>query len=278
MPSNSKAIKNRIKSVDSTLHMAKAMELVASSKTRRATENMQKARSYSDAMMEAISSIDYGECSDNVFVVDTQNKKPCVIIIAGDRGLAGGYNNNVFKKTAELGFEGNVYAVPIGKRAVEYAKRRGYELSPLSCGCVEKFTASDAAAIARELVSLYKKGDIDCVYVVYTEYNSALTQTPKSVRILPVSYEKGKRSSTMAEFEPDPSRVLDAVMPDYVSGVLMGSVCEGYLCELSSRRNAMNNAEQNASEMIDKLTLEYNRARQGAITQEITEIVAGSGN
>ena len=275
MPINSKAIKNRIKSVDSTLHMAKAMELVASSKMRRATERMMSCRNYADAMSEAFAGIDLGECFDSVYVAQRQQKRICIISVAGDRGLAGGYNNNIYKKTAEIaqGKDAHIYA--IGKRACEYFRRHGYSVSDESVYRVEDYETSDIAKTARSLAKAYRDGEFDALYIVYTRYVSALSQEPCAKKLLPLTQPEHK-ASAMAEFEPSAASVLDAVVPEYLSGLICGAVREGYLCELCARRNAMSNAEQNASEMIEKLSLQYNRARQGAITQEITEIVAGS--
>jgi len=276
LSANGKAIKNRIKSVDSTLHMAKAMQLVASSKMRRATDAMLRSRNYREAMEEAFSGLDLSECAGSAYTAHRDEKKVCLIVIAGDRGLAGGYNSNIYK--AALGAcEGrDVCVYPIGKRAVDYFTRHGYELAGAGYASVEKFSSSDCAALCRDVCKKFKSGEFDALYIVYTRYESVLSQIPEVNKLLPLVTEKKAGGGAQALFEPDSVSVLDAVMPDYLSGIVYGCVCESYACELSSRRNAMNNAEQNASEMIEQLSLQYNRARQGAITQEITEIVAGS--
>ena len=277
MSANSKAIKNRIKSVNSTMHMAKAMELVASSKMRRATENMQRSKNYSDAMQQAFDGLDFSECRSSVFVREREEKKICIVVIAGDRGLAGGYNNNIYKTAALLCEGREVSIIPIGKRALDYYTRHGYEIAGEGYACVEKFTSGECAKLSRDIVKRYADGDFDALYIVYTRYESVLSQSALNKKLLPLAYKK-KQAAGRAQtvFEPDSMSVLNAVMPDYLSGIIYGAVCESYACELCARRNAMSNAEQNASEMIDKLSLQYNRARQGAITQEITEIVAGS--
>lgn len=277
MSANSKAIKNRIKSVDSTLHMARAMELVASSKMRRATDNMTRSRNYALAMSELFYGLDMSECRDSVFVREREEKRICVVVIAGDRGLAGGYNSNVYKCTAALIEGKDPVIVPIGKRAVEYYSRRGYEMLGEGYASAERFGAGECARLAREIADRFSDGGFDALYVVYTRYESVITQTAEAKKLLPVNTAGAKSASgASAEFEPNSETVLEAAMPEYISGILYGCVCESFLSELASRRNAMSNAEDNAQEMIEKLGLEYNRARQSAITQEITEIVAGS--
>ena len=277
MSANSKAIKNRIKSVDSTLHMARAMELVASSKMRRATDNMTRSRNYALAMSELFDGLDLSECRKSAFVREREEKRICVVVIAGDRGLAGGYNSNVYKRTAALTEGKEAVILPIGKRAVEYYRRRGYEILGEGYPSTEKFTTAECARASRDIVERYADGAFDALYVVYTRYESVITQTADARRLLPIgSVSESGAHTAQAEFEPNSETVLERAMPEFVSGILYGCVCESFLSALASRRNAMSNAEDNAQEMIEKLGLEYNRARQGAITQEITEIVAGS--
>lgn len=259
------------------MHMAHAMELVASSKMRRATDNMQRSRNFAHAMSELFDGLDLSECRDSVFVREREEERICIIVIAGDRGLAGGYNSNVYKCTAAL-LEGKTVSIaPIGKRAVEYYSRQGYQLVGEGHSSVEKFDTSECAELSRYIVDKYRDGEFDALYIVYTRYESVLSQVAEAQKLLPVTFDREKTSGVaQATFEPDSETVLEYAMPEYVSGILYGCVCESFLSELASRRNAMSNAGDNAQEMIEKLELQYNRARQGAITQEITEIVAGS--
>ena len=257
--------------------MAKAMELVASSKMRRATDNMTRARNYAEAMQELFDGLDLSDCANSVFIKEREQKRICVIVIAGDRGLAGGYNSNVYKATAALEDGKQVTIAPIGKRAVEFYTRHGYDIVGEGYSSVEKFDTHMCAELSREVVRRYKDGEYDALYIVYTRYESVISQIAEAKRLLPIKVEKRTGAAAVgAIFEPDSETVMSAAMPEYVSGILYGAVCESFLSELASRRNAMSNAGDNASEMIEKLSLEYNRARQGAITQEITEIVAGS--
>ena len=255
--------------------MAHAMELVASSKMRRATERMIRAKNYSGAMEELFSGLDMAECRNSVFVGEREEKRVCVIVIAGDRGLAGGYNSNIFKCEKSLCADMDVSVFPIGKRACEYYLRHGYSMAGEGYAFVEKFDSKSCFKMACELTERFCRGEYDALYVVYTRYDSVLSQTAVSKKLLPIEYKKSFGGAG-AVFEPDSETVMAAAMPEYISAIVYGAVCESFTSELACRRNAMNSAGKNASEIIDKLSLEYNRARQGAITQEITEIVAGS--
>lgn len=259
------------------MHMAHAMELVASSKMRRATDNMLRSRNFAQAMSELFDGLDLSECRDSVFVGAREEERICVIVIAGDRGLAGGYNSNVYKCTSALCEGKRASIAAIGKRAVEYYSRHGYQLVGEGHMSVERFGTSECAELSRYIVDKFRDGEYDALYIVYTRYESVISQVAEVKKLLPIIPD-GKKTSGAAQatFEPDSETVLDYAMPEYVSGILYGCVCESFLSELASRRNAMSNAGENAQEMIEKLELVYNRARQGAITQEITEIVAGS--
>ena len=257
------------------MHMTHAMELVASSKMRRATDRMIKARNYAEAMEELFDGLDMAECRSSVFVGKREQRRICVIVIAGDRGLAGGYNSNIYKCEKSLTEGREVSVMPIGKRAVEYYRNRSYSLVGEGYASAERFDSKSCAEISRELTQRFARGEFDALYLVYTRYDSVLSQTAVSKKLLPLE-SKGSSGGAGAVFEPDSETVMASAMPAYISGILYGAVCESFLCELACRRNAMNSAGKNAAEIIDKLSLEYNRARQGTITQEITEIVAGS--
>ncbi len=266
MPGNTKALKNRIKSVNSTLHLTKAMGLVASSKIKKANAAMFGARDYEKALRSIVSVLSESrECKKSPYLNDN-GKKPFVIAIAGDRGLAGGYNANIFRTIREMG---DVDIYPIGKRACE---RFGGEIT-LS----EKYTSEQAAALATDICKKYTAGEIGKVYIVSTEYVSIMSQVPQVKQILPIALE-GTQANTVTTFEPDPETVLESAVLEYVSGNLMYAIKESFASEVAARRVAMDAAGKNAGAMIDNLTLEYNRARQSAITQEITEIVAGASN
>lgn len=268
MGADIKALRTRIKSVDSTLHLTKAMGLVASSKIRRANDAMKKGREYTAALRGFVDELSYsGECAKSPYMRSRGEdiSRTRIIIIAGDRGLAGGYNANVFRLAAN--YSGAKF-IPIGKRACE---KYGAVINSS-----ERYTAMDAYNLAKSLCSDFAAGEYDRLGIISTKYVSMMTQEAKITWILPLERSEATRSSGMI-FEPDEMTVLDAVMPEYVSGMLVGAIRESFASEVAARRMAMDSAGKNASAMIDSLQLQYNRARQGAITQEITEIVAGAG-
>ena len=261
-----KTLRIRIKSVDSTLHLTKAMGLVASSKIRRATEGMMKSREYSAALSEAVSLLTRcPECKKSPYLRSGEGTRLCMIVIAGDRGLAGGYNANIFRLMRDYP---DATVIPLGKRACErYGSAHNSS---------EHFSAAEAMTLAEALCKDFAEGKYDRVCVVSTEYVSMLMQTPRVTQILPIVPGDGSQRSVI--FEPDELTILNSVVPTYVAGLLVAHARESFACEVAARRAAMDSAGKNAQEMIDDLQLSYNRARQGAITQEITEIVAGSGN
>ena len=267
MSGNTKTLKLRIKSVDSTLHLTKAMGLVASSKMRKANLAMNAGRQYESAVQNVVDLLTaVPECQNSPFMREGSGDKTKLIVIAGDRGLAGGYNANVFRTVREMD---EAEIIPIGKRACE---RYGKDIVSS-----EKFYAADAFKLAKELCEQFISGEFDRLGIVTTNYVSMMTQTPVVKWILPLKRSENAQT-TAAVFEPDERTILDIAVPEYLSGVIVACVRESFASEVAARRMAMDSAGKNAQEMIDELMLEYNRARQGAITQEITEIVAGAGN
>ena len=265
MGADIKKLRNRIKSVDSTLHLTKAMGLVASSKIRRATDSMNKARQYERAFREAIEALTAcAECQKSPYMRECEGDRVRLIVIAGDRGLAGGYNANIFRVLRDYP---NATAFPIGKRACE---RFGKEINS-----AERFDSAEALELAKSLCEDFKNGEYDRLGIVGTKYVSMLTQEAYVSWILPLE-RKESAPSHNAIFEPDEQSILNLAISEYIASLIMSAVRESFACEIASRRNAMDSAGKNAQQMIDELSLEYNRARQGAITQEITEIVAGS--
>ena len=268
MSGNTKTLKLRIKSVDSTLHLTKAMGLVASSKMRKANLAMNAGRQYESAVQSVVDLLTaVPECQNSPFMREyNEGGKTKLIVIAGDRGLAGGYNANVFRTVRDFG-EAEIIA--IGKRACE---RYGKEFVSS-----EHFYSADAFKLAKQLCAQFENGEYDRLGIVTTNYVSMMTQTPDIKWVLPL-VKKENTKTTAAIFEPDERAILDVAVPEYLAGVIVACVRESFASEVAARRMAMDSAGKNAQQMIDDLQLEYNRARQGAITQEITESVAGSGN
>ncbi len=266
MAGNTKALRVRIKSVTSTLQLTKAMGLVASSKLRRANDAMLKARDYTAAIESTISLLTADpETARSPYMAVRDTARTRLVVIAGDRGLAGGYNANVFRLCREYP---DAQVIPIGKRACER-----FSVSVLSS---ERFSYAQAAEIAERLCDEFAKGEYDRLGIVFTVYRSMLSQDAAVKWLLPLTTSE-RNDAIGTVFEPDHLSVLNLTVKEYVAGILTACVRESFACEVAARRTAMDAAEKNARQMIDGLSLEYNRARQSAITQEITEIVAGGG-
>lgn len=264
MSADIKQLRTRIKSVNSTLHLTKAMELVASSKIRRATDSMVKSAQYATALSDVANTLcSYEECKRSPYMSQRDTGTTRLVVIAGDRGLAGGYNANIFRLMRD--YE-DAKIIPIGKRACE---RFGGEIIT-----AEHFDYEHAKKIADEICNDFKAEKFDKFGIVYTKYHSMISQEPCVKWLLPL--QASSHSSASAIFEPDEVTMLNFVIPEYIAGMLVCCAKESFACEVAARRVAMDNAGKNATEILDNLSLEYNRARQGAITQEITEIVAGS--
>lgn len=276
---NMKDIKRRIRSVESTMQITKAMELVASSKLRRAKERVEQARPYFYALQETVARVLRENRFSSKYVSRRAVKKSLYVVIAGDRGLAGGYNAGVLKLASAEMNDKNAIVITIGKKAQEYFAKRDYTVLADYPGIAEHLGIADMRPITEDVLKRYRAGEIDEICLCYTAFVSPMTQEARMIRLLPIDPTTQGQSDKRAavECDPSPEAVLDAIIPEYIGGVLYGAVVESYASEQSARRMAMESASDNASEMIEDLNLSYNRARQAAITQEITEIVAGSG-
>lgn len=281
---NMKDIKRRIKSVESTMQITKAMELVASSKLRKAKEKADKARPYFDALYETMCEIQAENPSFlSPFTRKAGDGKSLLVVIAGDRGLAGGFNSNIFKlaqaRIDELGGKDKTDIIAIGKKAVEYFGKREFNMLGSYPDFSENIRIHQANDIAGEIVDKYVKGIYERVELFYTEYVSSITQQAVTKKMLPVELDGQKKvSKALPIYEPSAGQVFNHIVPRYVTGMIFGACVESFASEQASRRNAMENASDNASEMISSLSLMYNRARQASITQEITEIVGGANS
>ena len=271
-------IKARIKSVQSTMQITKAMELVATSKLRRAKERVERSRFFYETMERAIRTVENSdESGASVWGKAREEKKTLFVVFAGDRGLAGGYNANIFRLTEQLAKEKNAVYLPIGKKALEYYRHRGAAIYSDAHEYIADMNVGDAIAAAAQICESYRAGEIDRVVIVYTKFVSMISQVPQYETVLPMEKSDQKADGTAPLFEGDVEEILDQIVPNYVGGLMYTAVCESIASESGSRRSAMSAANKNAGEMIDHLMLSYNRARQAVITQEITEIVAGSG-
>ena len=282
MAGSMKDIKLRIKSVESTMQITKAMELVASSKMRRAKERVEHSRPYFETLYESLTKIAAADPrARNPYLRRDDIKRTLLVVIAGDRGLAGGYNANVFKQADAA--EGPVTVLPIGKRSAEYFAHHGAGLFTPEVLMAADVSVSECFTLSHQITEGFLKGEYDAVKLCYTRFDSMMTQTATTLEVLPLTIEpteaqKAEARRSQILYKPSCEEVCGAIIPEYVAGVLYGAVCESVASELAARRTAMDAATKNAGEMIEHLNLYYNRARQAAITQEITEIVAGAEN
>ena len=282
MAGSMKDIKLRIKSVESTMQITKAMELVASSKMRRAKERVEHSRPYFETLYESLTKIAAADPrARNPYLRRDDIKRTLLVVIAGDRGLAGGYNANVFKQADAA--EGPVTVLPIGKRSAEYFAHHGAGLFTPEVLMAADVSVSECFTLSHQITEGFLKGEYDAVKLCYTRFDSMMTQTATTLEVLPLTIEpteaqKAEARRSQILYKPSCEEVFGAIIPEYVAGVLYGAVCESVASELAARRTAMDAATKNAGEMIEHLKLYYNRARQAAITQEITEIVAGAEN
>lgn len=280
MAGSMKDIKLRIKSVESTMQITKAMELVASSKMRRAKERVEHSRPYFETLYESLTKIAAADPrARNPYLRRDDIKRTLLVVIAGDRGLAGGYNANVFKQADAA--EGPVTVLPIGKRSAEYFAHHGAGLFTPEVLMAADVSVSECFTLSHQITEGFLKGEYDAVKLCYTRFDSMMTQTATTLEVLPLTIEpteaqKAEARRSQILYKPSCEEVFGAIIPEYVAGVLYGAVCESVASELAARRTAMDAATKNAGEMIEHLNLYYNRARQAAITQEITEIVGGT--
>ena len=277
---SSKEIKSRIRSMESTKQITKAMEMVAASKLRRAQTQVLNSRPYFETLYATINDIvESGSDLSSPYLSEHPIQRTAFVVIAGDRGLAGGYNSNILKLCyAEM--EGkDVTVLPIGKKCVDFFRSRQVPLLTEAYLEAEDVSVGDCFSIAKMLCKAYLNGEFDEIRIGFTNFVSVLSQTPATMKMLPLLRKKTGREGTASSdilYEPDSASVFNAIIPEYVGGILYGALCESRAAEQAARRTAMDSATQNADDMIAELSLKYNRARQAAITQEITEIVAGS--
>lgn len=280
MAEQSKEIKRRIKSVSNIKQITRAMELVSTSKLRKSRKQLELTRPYYNTVELSIREILANTKGVKYDLLERREvKNRLIIVLTSDRGLAGGYNINVIRK-AESYIDDKVGTkfILVGVEAREYFKRR-YD------GIVEEFSYiseepsyNNAAKIGSICYDLYRKKEIDEVLLVYTHFSTVLSLVPSMVKLLPAeSIEKdGNMENRLIEYEPSAEEVLNRLVKDYISITIFGAMIESAASEQASRRNSMKNATDNANDMLESLSLRFNRARQAQITQEITEIVSGA--
>ncbi|AYB40742.1 ATP synthase F1 subunit gamma [Brevibacillus laterosporus] len=279
-------VKRRIKSVKNTRQITKAMKMVSTAKLRRAQDQAQAARPYAQKVQDVVASIASGSTSFKHPMLQTRPvKKTGYIVITSDRGLAGGYNGNIIRKVLQAANEKHKskdeYAIfAIGRKGRDFFVKRDYPVIEEVVGMPENPSFSDIKQIAYTAVKLYADEKIDELYLCYNEFESAISQIPQVKRLLPLqSIESDSQSSTVNyDYEPSAEEVLEVLLPKYAETLIYSAVLDAKASEHGARMTSMGNATDNASDIIDRLTLFYNRARQAAITQEISEIVAGANS
>lgn len=275
-----KDIKRRIKSVESTMQITKAMELVASSKLKKAKEKAEQSKPYFNTLYDTIQNLTAStKITGSPYTRVRPVNKSLFIVIAGDRGLAGGYNSNLFKLATSSMQGKNVELITIGRRTDEFFRKRGYEIVQSYMNISETMSFYGAHDIVKLVMERFDSGNVDEVVICYTEFVSTLTQVPRSIPLLPMAaMDREPKEQRLVDilYEPSEESVFHQLVPKYLEGIVYSTIVDSFASEQGARRAAMESATDNASEMIDALDLQYNRARQAAITQEISEIVGGA--
>jgi len=309
---NLKAIRDRIQSVKNTKKITEAMRLVAAAKVRRAQEQVTATRPFADNLVEVLYNLQNRLAFEDVdlpLLKQREVKSVALLVVSGDRGLCGGYNTNVIKRAQqrvkELQAEGIDYKlVLVGRKATQYFKRREQPIDESYTGLEQIPSAAEAARIADRLLSLFLSETVDRVELIYTKFVSLISSRPVIQTLLPLTpqglevqddeifrlttrggefeVEREKVTTQVKTFpkdmifEQDPVQILDALLPLYINNQLLRALQESAASELAARMTAMNNASENASDLISTLSLSYNKARQASITQELLEVVAGA--
>lgn len=277
-------IKRRRNSIQGTQQITKAMKLVSTVKLQRARAGAEQSKAYFDCMYETVGSILSRVGSvEHRYLVPGKSSKKAVIVITSNRGLAGGYNSNVAKLVSR--HEGwnveDVVVYSIGNKGREILNRAGYEIKEELPDVIEEPTYADAMFLTERLLKSFEQDEIGEIYLAYTFFKNTVVQEPKLLRLLPIDYEERdeeeqKTAQAIMNFEPEDIEALDMIVPKYIASLIYGGLMEAVASENGARMQAMDNATNNAEEMIDDLGLKYNRARQSSITQELTEIIAGA--
>jgi F-type H+-transporting ATPase subunit gamma len=277
-------IRRRIRSVENTRKITKTMEMVATSKLKRATDRVYAARPYGESIDRIVHGLRVPEGAEQEFPILRQPANPrrvAVLLLTANRGLAGGFNANLIKEAARLladlrgkGIETELHIA--GKKGISYFRFRGEELSLARMDIGDRPSLEDAESLVQPLLERFEAGALDGVYVVSSEFRSALSTPPVVRKLLPIEARDGAAGYDGFILSPGPAQILFRLMPRYVKNVVYRALVENAAAEQGARRTAMKSATDNAGEMVDSLTRTYNRARQAQITQEIAEIVGGA--
>ena len=283
---SAREIKLRIRGVEGTKKITKAMKLIAASKLKKAREMHEKTLPFFKHIQDVMIDIMQSTPEMKLIYFDKRENKPdrkkAYIVISSDSGLNGGYNTNVIKEATKIIDKENSVVFPIGNVVKNYMLKNGYNVVTENGSSSYSVTTITAAEIAKHMVKLFKNGEIDELILVYTEMESVMNLVPHTIKLLPLEIRnfkmKADKTVTVLEFEPTPEKVFEPLTNQYVKGVLYGGMVESFVSEHFARMNAMDSATTNAEKVSKKLNLDYNRARQQAITQEISEIIGGAMN
>jgi len=274
-------IKRKIRSINSIKQITNAMELVSAAKLKRAQDRLNATRPYFETIMNTVNDIlKEAKNITHEYLKEREVKKTLYILVTADRGLSGGYNINAIKKALDdIEDKDKAVFITIGSKARDYLKKRNYEIAESYINISEKPQYRDAKEIANKALMMYRDGVVDEIKFVYTKFKSTVSQEPQLIKLLPLSKGQGQDISEefkYVEYEPSAEVVLDYLIPKYLEGSIYGGLVESATSQQAATRMAMENATDNAEEMIDDLILKFNQARQAAITQEISEIVGGA--
>jgi len=277
-------IKRRKGSIQSTQQITKAMKLVSTVKLQRARAGAERSKTYFTCMFETVNSIlsRVGHV-EHKYLIPGKSKKKAVIVITSNRGLAGGYNTNITKLVTrkEDWNKEDIVVYAIGNKGREILARHGYDIREVLPEVIESPTYADAMLLSQRLLKAFEEEEIGEIYLAYTSFKNTVSHIPTLLKLLPVEYDKEEvdkkaEDTALMNFEPEDVEALDMIIPKYISSLIYGAMVEAVASENGARMQAMDNATSNAEEMIGNLSLMYNRARQGSITQELTEIIAGA--
>jgi hypothetical protein len=286
-----KEIKRRRASIQSTSQITKAMKLVSTVKLQKSRSKAEQSKTYFTLMHETISSIlEKSSGLDHKYLKLNKTGKKAVIVITANRGLAGGYNNNIIKLVSSKLDKNDTLVYSIGKKGEDGLKRKGYEIVGEYPEIINSPLYQDASDITKLLLEEFEKGIVSEIYLAYTGFKNTVVHIPTFLKLLPISskdidfnseqangVEKTEHSyKSQMNYSPNEEEVLNAIVPKYMASIIFGALQQSVASENGARMTAMENATNNAKELIEELGLSYNRARQGAITQELTEIVAGA--
>ncbi len=279
MAEKMKDIKRRIHSVSSIRQITNAMELVSTSKMRKTRMRLEATRPYYTTVINNINELLSVTGGVNTALTKVRDVKSTLhIIISSDRGLAGGFSGNIAKYAAENIDKEHDLLITLGSRAYEYFNKRGYNIKDKFFGISEEFEFANSKYISEIALKMYESSEIDALRVVFTSFKSALSQIPSEIKLLPATDFKKSEDAKLEviTYEPSAEEMLDFLIKEYVSIAIYGAMIESSASEQSARMQSMKNATESADEMIDELSMHYNRARQASITQELTEIVSGA--